>query len=57
LHVSVASSRNYLTTRRFLTEIAELYARVPPIVVTDGASYRFVFTIVEITHVVRRHSV
>ena len=38
IHASVAPSRNYLTTRRFLTEITELYGRAPPIVVTDGAS-------------------
>jgi transposase-like protein len=38
LYASVAPSRNTLTTRRFLTELAELYGRVPPIVVTDGAS-------------------
>jgi len=38
LHASVAPSRNTLTTRRFLSELAELSGRVPPIVVTDGAS-------------------
>lgn len=57
LHAAVAPSRNYLTTRRFLTEIAELYGRDPPIVVTDGASYGPVFTTLGITHIVRRHSV
>ena len=36
IHASVAPSRNYLTTRRFLTEIAELYGRSPPIVVKTG---------------------
>ena len=38
LYAAVAPSRNTLTTRRFLTELAELYGRAPPIVVTDGAS-------------------
>ncbi|MFC4986695.1 IS6 family transposase [Saliphagus infecundisoli] len=57
LHASVAPSRNTLTTRRFLTELAELYGRFPPIVVTDGASYGPVFTPLGITHIVRRHSV
>jgi putative transposase len=57
LHASVAPSRNYLTTRRFLTEIAELYGRVPPIVVTDGASYGPVFTKLGVTQIIRRHSV
>jgi transposase-like protein len=42
-HASVTPSRNYLTTQRFLTEIAELYGRAPPILVTDGASYGSVF--------------
>jgi transposase-like protein len=57
LHASVAPSRNTLTTRRFLTELAELYGRVPPIVVTDGASYGPVFTTRGITRIIRRHSV
>lgn len=57
LHASVAPSRNTLTTRRFLTELAVLYGRAPPIVVTDGASYGPVFTKLGITQVVRRHSV
>jgi transposase-like protein len=57
LHATVAPSRNYLTTRRFLTEIAELYGRNPPIVVTDGASFGPVFSHLGITHIVRRHSV
>ena len=38
LHASVAPSRNTLITRRFLAELAELYGRPPPIVVTDGAT-------------------
>jgi putative transposase len=57
LHAAVAPSRNYLTTRRFLMEIAELYGRAPPIVVTDGATYGPVFTHLGITQIVRRHSV
>ena len=57
IHASVAPSRNYLTTRRFLTEIAELYGRAPPIVVTDGASYGSVFTRLGVTRIIRRHSV
>jgi len=44
LHAAVAPSRNYLTTRRFLAELGELYGRLLPIVVTDGASYGPVFT-------------
>jgi transposase-like protein len=38
LHAAVAPSRNYLTIRRFLEEIGELYGRMPSIVVTDGAA-------------------
>ena len=57
LHAAVAPSRNTLTTRRFLTELAELYGRTPPIVVTDGASYGPVFTKLGITQIIRRHSV
>lgn len=57
LHAAVAPSRNTLTTRRFLTELAELYGRVPPIVVTDGASYGPVFTDLGITRIIRRNSV
>ena len=57
LHASVAPSRNTLTTRRFLTELAELYGRAPPIVVTDGATYGPVFTPLGVTQIIRRHSV
>ncbi|HET7322878.1 MAG TPA: IS6 family transposase [Halococcus sp.] len=57
LHAAVAPSRNTLTTRRFLTELAALYGRAPPIVVTDGASYGPVFTKLGVTRVIRRHSV
>ena len=57
LHSSVAPSRNTLTTRRFLTELAELYGRMPPIVVTDGASYGPVFTTLGVTRIIRQHSV
>lgn len=57
LHAAVAPSRNYLTTWRFLEELGELYGRVPPIVVTDRASYGPVFTTLGITHIVRRHSI
>ena len=56
LHASVAPSRNTLTTRRFLAELAELYGRAPPIVVTDGATYGPVFTPPGITRIIRRHS-
>jgi transposase-like protein len=57
IHASVAPSRNYLTTRRCPSEIAELYGRNPPIVVADNASYGSAFTKGGVTHVVRRHSV
>ena len=57
LYAAVAPTRNYLTTRRFLEELADVYGRVPPIVVTDGARYGPVFTHLAITHIVRRHSV
>jgi len=57
LHAAVAPTRNYLTTRRFLDELADVYGRAPPIVVTDGARYGSVFTHLAITHIVRRHSV
>jgi transposase-like protein len=57
LHASVVPSRNTLTTRRFLSELAELYGRAPPIVVTDGARYGSVFTRFGITRIVRRHSI
>jgi len=57
IHAAVAPSRNYLTTRRFPSVIAELYGRAPPILVTDGASYGSVFTKHGTTHIVRRHSV
>jgi transposase-like protein len=52
LHASVAPLRNYLTTRRFLREIAELYGRSPPTVVTDDASYGFAFTNQGVTYIV-----
>ena len=57
LHASVAPSRTTLTTRRFLAELAELYGRAPPIVVTDGATYGPVFTPLGITRIIRHHSV
>jgi putative transposase len=57
LHASIAPSRNYLTTRRFLEELRELYGRVPPIIVTDGATYGPVFERLGVTHIIRRHSV
>ena len=57
LDASVAPSRNTLTTRLFLAELAELYGRAPPIVVTDGATYGPVFTPLGITRIIRRHSV
>ena len=57
LHASVAPSKNTLTTRRFLAELAELYGRAPPIVVTDGATYGPVFTPLGVTRIIRRHSV
>ena len=57
LHAAVAPSRNTLRTRRFLAELAELYGRAPPIVVTDGATYGPVFTPLGVTRIIRRHSV
>jgi putative transposase len=57
LHAAVAPSRNYLTTWRFLDEVRELYGRLPPIVVTDGATYGPVFERLGIHHIIRRHSV
>ena len=54
-HAAVAPSRHTLTTRRFLNGLGELYGRVPPVVVTDGASYGPVFTGLGITHIVRPH--
>ena len=57
IHASVAPSRNSLTTRRFLTEIAELYGRAPSIVVADGVSHGPVFTRLGVTRIIRRHSV
>lgn len=57
LHASVAPSRNYLTTWRFLEELRELYGRVPPIIVTDGATYGPVFERLGVTQIIRRHSV
>jgi len=57
LHSAGDPSRNTLTTRRFLSEFAEIYRRAPPIVVTDGASYVPVFTPLGIAHIIRRHSV
>ena len=56
LHAAVAPSRNYLTIRRFLEEIGELYGRMPSIVVTDGAVAGPVFTELGVTRIVRRHS-
>jgi len=53
----MAPSRNYLTTRRFLKELNELYRRTSPIVVTDGAKYGPVVDHLKITHIVRHHSV
>ena len=50
IHASIAPSRNYLTTRRFPSGIAELYGRAPPILVIDGASYDSVFTKHGTTH-------
>jgi len=57
LHASVAPSGTTLTTRRFLGELAEVYGRTPPIVVTDGARYGLAFTRLGVTHIVRRHSI
>lgn len=37
LHAAVAPTRNYLTTWRFFEQLRELYGRLPPIVVTNGA--------------------
>jgi putative transposase len=38
LYAAIAPSRNYLTTRRFVEELRELYGRLPPLIVTDGAT-------------------
>jgi putative transposase len=57
LHAAVAPSRNYLTTRRFVEELRELYGRLPPLIVTDGATYGPVFERLGITQIIRRHSV
>jgi transposase-like protein len=38
VHLGVAPSRNYLTTRRFLEEIEELYGDLPKEVITGGAT-------------------
>lgn len=53
LHAAVAPTRNYLTTWRFFEQLREVYGRVPPIVVTDGADYGPVFTRLGITRIVR----
>ena len=57
LHAAVAPTRNYLTTWRFFEQLRELYGRLPPIVVTDGADYGPVFTRLGITRIVRQHGV
>ena len=38
VHLGVAPSRNYLTTRRFPREIEELYGGLPEIAITDEAT-------------------
>ena len=38
VHLSVAPSRNYFTTRRFLTELEAIYGTLPETVITDAAS-------------------
>ena len=38
VHLGVAPSRNYLTTRRFLEEIEALYDDLSEVVITDGAT-------------------
>jgi hypothetical protein len=38
VHLGVAPSRNYLTTRRFLEEIEELYGDHPEVVISDGTT-------------------
>lgn len=57
LHAAVAPSRNYLTTRRFLDELRDRYGRLPPIAVTDDATYGPAFDRLGITRIVRRHSI
>ena len=57
LHAEVAPTRNYLTTWRVFEYLHELYGRVPPIVMTDGADYGPVFTRLGITRIVRQYSV
>jgi transposase-like protein len=57
LHTAVAPSRNYLTTWRFLEQLRELYGRLPPIIVTDGAIRSPVFERLGVKQIIRRHSV
>lgn len=52
LHAEVAPTRNYLTTWRVFEHLRELYGRVPPIVVTDGANSGPVFTRLGITRII-----
>ena len=57
LHAAVAPSRNYLTTRRFLEELQELYGHLPPIVVTDDATYGPAFDRLGSTRIIRHHGI
>ena len=56
VHLGVAPSRNYLTTRRFLEEIEALYGELPEVVITDAASgYGAAFSRLRIRHRVLTH--
>jgi len=56
VHLGVAPSRNYLTTRWFLEEIEELYGELPEVVITDGArGYGAAFGRLRIRHRVLVH--
>ena len=58
VHLGVAPSRNYLTTRRFLEEIEDLYGGLPEVVITDGATgYGAAFGRLRIRHEVLVHGV
>jgi transposase-like protein len=57
LHAAVAPSRNTLTTRRFLLELAGMDGQAPPIVVTDGDSLGPVFAPLGITYIDHPYSV
>lgn len=58
VHLGVAPSRNYLTTRRFLEEIEALYGNLPEVVITDGVTgHGAAFGRLRIRHEVLAHGV